>query len=566
VSYPGTLGDGAGSTASITARTGGTVTLSGPIADGVDSGGGITVSGNSGGSTVFSNASKVLHTGTGDGVLMDSNTGHSVTFSGGGLAIDTTTGKGFEATGGGTVAVSFDGGNTIDTTTGRALNVDSTDISLSGLTFEHISAGTAVAGPVNGIRLNGTGTAGGLYVTGGFVGTDSGGTIQHTTGDGVLLKDTSDPTLASMGIRDSGDSGIAADGVARLRLAADNLSGNGAQAEGGAVQDAGIHLEDMQGTSNFDGIQVTDSHNSNIDWDPNTSSALSTVRVGTSSIASAGENPGEGGAGISLLASGSANVKLAVDQLTQVGSNHEQGIRATSAGGTTTRVDVSGAQLTNNGQAGVRLAAVGTADARYRVTGSGFQGNGSSAVDLQGSDSAKVDGTVTSNTIGDPDTAASGSATQPGVELLGSGDADVAAEIASNTIFHTAAHGIEVQTFGDNAGDPGHMDATVRDNTVGTPDQVSFNGISLLGAFDVVNCFDLAGNDADGSGTGSDLSLTQGGDAVVNLERFTGDGTDDAAVESYMLAENPLSDSAFAQHTTGFTGVDDETCQSPALP
>ena len=63
VTYPGTIGDGTGSTASVTGRTGGVVSLSGSLNDGGDAGGGIALSGNTGGSTVFSGAAKTLNTG-----------------------------------------------------------------------------------------------------------------------------------------------------------------------------------------------------------------------------------------------------------------------------------------------------------------------------------------------------------------------------------------------------------------------------------------------------------------------------------------------------------------------
>src|SRR5207302_6224218 len=113
-----------------------------------------------------------------------SNPSHTSTCSGGGLNIDTTSGKGYEATGGGTVAVTGSN-NSVTTTTGRALNVDSTTIGASGLTFHDISSN----GASNGIRLNSTGSSGGLTVTGdgGATANGSGGTIQNSTADGVRL-------------------------------------------------------------------------------------------------------------------------------------------------------------------------------------------------------------------------------------------------------------------------------------------------------------------------------------------------------------------------------------------
>ena len=166
VSYGGAITNGTGQSAEITNRAGAAVTLSGSITDNNDAGGGITLAGNSGGSTTFSNTSKVINTTAGgDAVLMSSSDGHTLTFSGGGLDIDTATGRGLEASNSGTLVVSGPD-NSIVTTTGTALSVVSTDFGGAGATFERIAAGTAAAGPVSGIVLNGTGVAGGLSVTG----------------------------------------------------------------------------------------------------------------------------------------------------------------------------------------------------------------------------------------------------------------------------------------------------------------------------------------------------------------------------------------------------------------
>src|SRR5256884_636080 len=160
VTYPGTLGNGRGNTAAISGRTGGSIALSGDINDTNDAGGGITMSGNTGGSTTFNGTTKTLNTGA-SAAFSSTGSGHTITFSGGGLNIDTTSGAGFSATGGGTVNVTGSS-NTIDSTTGTALNVASTNIGASGLLFKSISAN----GAANGIVLNTTGPSGSPVVAG----------------------------------------------------------------------------------------------------------------------------------------------------------------------------------------------------------------------------------------------------------------------------------------------------------------------------------------------------------------------------------------------------------------
>ena len=208
VSYPGALNNGTGATAEITGRTGGAVTLSGAIADTNDAGGGISLASNTGGSTTFSNASKVINSGAGVAVAMASSDGHTLTLSGGSLDIDTTTGAGISATTSGTLVVSGTG-NTIDTTSGTALTVTDTDIGASGLTFRSISAN----GAANGIALSGTGSSGGLTVTGNgsstLGGDNSGGTIQNTTGHGISLTNTAASTsLRNVRLLNTAGSGI----------------------------------------------------------------------------------------------------------------------------------------------------------------------------------------------------------------------------------------------------------------------------------------------------------------------------------------------------------------------
>ncbi len=198
VTYAGSITNSVNRSASITGRTGGSVTLSGNI---TDTGSGILVQNNTGGSTTFSGSSKSINVGTSKGVTLSSNAGHTITFSGGGLVITTSSGTGFEASGG-AAGVNVTGtGNTINASTGRALDVASTTIGSSGMTFQSISSG---ASGNLGIVLNNTGSLGGLTVTGtGAAG--SGGNISGKTGntDGVSLTSTKNASLAYMTINNN---------------------------------------------------------------------------------------------------------------------------------------------------------------------------------------------------------------------------------------------------------------------------------------------------------------------------------------------------------------------------
>jgi hypothetical protein len=161
----------------ITGGSGGTISDAAAISN--SSGHAVQVAGRSGGT--------VNQTGAVTGsVNLSSNTGAAINFSGGIIASTGADGA-FAATGGGTVTVTGSG-NSLATTTATALDVENTTIGASGLRFKSVSAGSSSAGPVHGIYLVGTGTTGGVSVTGDgstTVGGDgSGGTID-ATGNGT---------------------------------------------------------------------------------------------------------------------------------------------------------------------------------------------------------------------------------------------------------------------------------------------------------------------------------------------------------------------------------------------
>ena len=158
----------------ITNRTGGIATLSGAVTDSSDAGGRISLT---------------------------ANTGATIDFTGG-MTLETDASAAFTATGGGTVTV-IGSANTIATTTGTALNVQNTTIGAGGLLFRSIAAN----GAVNGIVLNATGSSGSLTVTGtGSAGT--GGTIQNTSGHGISLIDTLNPSFTNVSVSNTGGSGV----------------------------------------------------------------------------------------------------------------------------------------------------------------------------------------------------------------------------------------------------------------------------------------------------------------------------------------------------------------------
>src|SRR5205823_2792207 len=116
-------------------------------------------------------------------------------------------------TGGGTVSVDDTSvTNTIATTSGDALKVQSTTIGSPGLNFHSINAGTGSGSAGDGIILDTTGSTAGLTVTGDGSNNKNGtgGTIQHktgadastTSGIGIYLNSTKNVELDSMNLHD----------------------------------------------------------------------------------------------------------------------------------------------------------------------------------------------------------------------------------------------------------------------------------------------------------------------------------------------------------------------------
>ena len=207
VSYGGTIANAADNAVLIEDVTGGSVTLSGSLIN--EDGSGLLVQNNTGGTFTFSGASVDIDpSGANVGVTLSSNTGATIDFTNGGLTIDTTSGTGFSATGGGTVSVTTGANpNTINSTTGTALNVASTTLGGSGVTFQSISAGTGASGPTVGIDINTAGTTGFFTVTGTGTTNGSGGTIQNTSQNGILIQNTDNITLNNMNLTNAADEG-----------------------------------------------------------------------------------------------------------------------------------------------------------------------------------------------------------------------------------------------------------------------------------------------------------------------------------------------------------------------
>ena len=130
----GTITNAAGRVVEIVANTGGSSTI---VADIIGTGDGVLVTSNTGGTFSFM-GNVDLTTGASTAVTVNNNTETAVSFNGG-LDITTTSGDGFLSSGSSTVATTGSN-NTIQSTTGIALHLNTVEIAGAGINFMSVSA------------------------------------------------------------------------------------------------------------------------------------------------------------------------------------------------------------------------------------------------------------------------------------------------------------------------------------------------------------------------------------------------------------------------------------------
>ena len=602
ITYPGTLGNGAGGTADITGRTGGAISLSGDINDTNDAGGGITMSGNTGGSTTFSGTTKTLNTGA-SAAFSSTGSGQTITFSGGGLNIDTTSGGGFSATGGGTVNVTGTV-NTIDSTTGTALNVSSTNVGASGLTFEHISAN----GAANGIVLNTTGASGGLTVTGtGSAG--SGGVIQNIAGAdlatnncgaagaaagvGVYLNSTKSPSLSWMNFTGTfGNFGILGYTVSGFTL--DHASMTGTFGDNVNVDDDTVHFCGLTGSATISNSTISNGAESNLRV-VNASGTLNRITLQSDTF---GLNQTNGGGGTLIEADGgTTNVTVLdstfqgsrgtpFDALSQTGATMDLVFGQPGHGNTIHNTHPNIVPFAQD------LAVTPTGTETFDINSNHF--DSASAVQAQGGviinaalGTATATGYFRNNTIGNSGVLDSGSSgNDPGLDVESNGGGDLTIKVDNNQMYQWGSNGAGfLLQAGGTLGNPTSVNATITNNTIAQPGTFAIantaQGFQLnngtTSGENFTTCLLFSGNTVDqaGTGAGGDVRLRQRFDTKVQLPGYTGaaDGTTGSpTIASYIQALNPPAPAVTSVSSTaaggGFfnTPGPGNACALPAFP
>ncbi|HEX8453305.1 MAG TPA: Ig-like domain-containing protein [Longimicrobium sp.] len=583
------------STASITNPTAETVAISnsaptftyaGTLSKTNNSGSGITLSSNTGGTITFSGTSKVFSTGTSAAVNITGN-GATILFTGGGLDIDVSgsNATGFTASGGGSVTVQGSN-NVIDLTTGSnaavALSVSGTTIAAGGLNFTRISAN----GGANGIFLNNTGSTAGLTVTGnGAAATPAGtgGTIQNTTGTdgstsgiGIYLNNTVNPSFSWMQLNDHAGHAIKGSGLTNFTLVKTRITGTSGNNINGPYYEGAISLTDVVGAAAVTGSNISGGTLENIRF-INTTGTLNRLVMDGDTL---GHNGTLGGQSVLVEAQGTAVMKVTVQNSRFTGSRDQQ-FQLNMVGTGANDLVFTNNVLTNshsNSLAGGVLVSGGGAGTNptltYNISNNNIQGAKASALIVsKPNTTGSYVGTIGSNIIGTAGVANSGSAGGSGISLIWAVQGTHSTSITNNQIFQYNNFGISLQTGGVAATGVTHnatLNATVTGNTIanpGTLGALDINGIYLNSgtnsgdAYQVclgLNNNTLTGSGKDnGSGVGQDYYFRGRFVTTVRLPGYTG-AADGSGLPGYLV---PRTNGAF---TTGYSSQSGTNFQNTA--
>ncbi len=429
IDYDGSITNISGDSVSITNTTANGVDLSGTIND---TGTGITVSGNSGGSNTFGGTTKTVNTGANTAVDLTNNTGATITFSGGGLNVDTTTVTAFNATGGGTINI---GGstNTIDSTSGTGMNLSGVTVALSGNGVNVTTTGgtgvnvgtgtTSITGSgTDGLDIVTSGTGTGFNATsGGTVSlTGTGNSVNTSSGTGTAVKIADTTIGAGDVIFQSVSANLAANGIFLDDTGSTGgftVTGNAGDCDsstptctGGDIRNTagangntagqGVHMNNVGGGVSLTRMRIGDHANFAIFGSNVTGFTLNTCLVDGANGNSAGDD--EGSIEFNGLF-GSASITAS-----EILGGLENNITVENSSGVLNRLTIDGGTIIRNNSAafgndGLRFAAVdpsaGGTIMNLTVENSFFTANRGEHLDTDANGSAAMDIIFSGNTL-----------------------------------------------------------------------------------------------------------------------------------------------------------------------
>ncbi|MEM1055581.1 MAG: Ig-like domain-containing protein [Bacteroidota bacterium] len=666
VGFSGSITNTAGRSLAVSGLSGGSVTVGGTIDD---DGTGIATSGNTG-ATINLNGNLDLDTATNTGLSLGgggtvnvngasnaittttasaiscsgttlSGTFHDVDVSAGtarGIDLDfcvggktfvdvdliTTNAHGFHARSAGSIQVTGMTGpqaqSTVNTTNGRAVNIQSSTIGVSGIMFGSVASN----GGDHGIVLSGLAGSGAFHVTGigpsdptvvvgtrGREGTGngSGGTIQNSTSDHVSLTGVNNVVLRHMVMNTAGDDAVQAVTVSGLVL--DNTRLDGTQTHGvrgvslsnltvlnsevinagNNINEDAFNLIELLGSSSITNT-VIDEHQSqgvSIRNDTKTSAATPDVMM-IRNTEITDSDPIQGEIGIEFTTSNTAaavsNFSLHVldsfiariegnaVQATPQGTNaadpakaHVEVRRTTITGTPTTssNATVPSAVQVNTLNEGAATFVIADNNAG---AGGGFSGHPSSAIIIKNDSNGSLEGFITNTTA---------SAQGEGLLVFADGNSGSATVNGRTVVSATGNTFTNVNNSGGLGADflvqdsnTGRLDVTLANNVINGTDPFGFAIGARFDVQDTIGCFNVAtaagaGNNTFNGPGFTGLNLFVGSSGTMQLQGFGGGST--AAAGTFVDANNSVNPSTVAFASSGGTIVPAPApCATPSGP
>jgi hypothetical protein len=517
----------------------------------------VVVSGSSGGTKIFAGA--VTSTGGGKGISLVANPGAAIAFTGT-LTLSTGANPAFAASGGGTVTASG-AGSTIATTTATAVNIGSTTIGAAGFTVQSVSSS---GGSSTGIILDTTGagafsvTGSGTTSSGGGIGNKTGADGATSTGVGIYLNATTNPSFAWMQLNDFQNFAILGNNVTGLSLDHVFVSGtNGTLVTGAGEGD--VYFTGLAGSASVTGCSFAGAAYDTFHVFNNSGQSLNRLTITGTTFGSMGVS---GNNAVYLQATdGTFNVTV---QSSSVTSARAYMLQLDLHGAVSSDLLLGGATaglgntLANNhsgivaGKGGVLLSSGGAGEnvtLTYNIASNTIRGAVGAALSVvKGAGTGgSFSGAINSNTVGTNGAPGSGSSQGDGIAVFHAQGGTSVTTITNNQVYGSSGTGAaSIHVFiNDSSGGNGKMTATIQANTVGTIGSASYAGVfahaGAVAADQHRACFTVGGAGALqntvnllGAPTTYGYAMTQAGNTLV----YGGGPTTAAGIATLLMANN----------------------------
>ncbi|CAM2007921.1 beta strand repeat-containing protein [Acanthopleuribacter pedis] len=578
LTYAGSVANTSGLVVEQTAQQSGTVSLTGTVTSN-GGGQGVSAANNVGGELAFS-GSVTLNTAANVALSLSNNTG-TTRFTGN-LDIDTTTALGVSGSSGGTLHI-HTGVNTLDTTNGQSLSLTNTTIGGNGTTEGLVWLSINSNGGTTGISCNNTGT--GRFVVTGTGSTDgSGGTIQNKTARGAEFINASNISLSNIDFAntattdgaaanctstDTGNTGCnAAVHLETVTTAVlDNISTNGGQTgvngnavanftlsnstvqnHGNGVNEHGVRLINVTGTSALTNSNISSNNRFNVFIINNGTSVLNSLAVTGCTINSA---------------------------------TNESGFKYEGNGSAQGTLTFSGNTMSNNSSSAILFDSTDSAVSGITLGTTTATGN-ATFLQISADDAAQVTYDVNGNTgvsstnqafvVGSPNTATTATLTgqirnnsfiitaptTDGMRVLAEGGLTHVTAITNNSLTYTGLFSALLVRVSDGSGS---LSATITGNNIQTTNNFGLETIDITSGAAATDagtmCVEVSGNTTSHSGGFADIYLRQRFSTVFQIEGLGASGvTNGATVEAYLAGQNPASNLVEVRTSGSGTVVD----------